>query len=73
MHDWQFYAGGWTCSKCNAHISGRETAVRPASDTRVGTDQVPALKHLPIILDGDGDPVPMLSCEEVPVAIVMES
>jgi hypothetical protein len=50
-----------------------ETACKPMPHTQVGTEQVPALKHLPIILDGNGDPDPMLSCDEVQVAIVMES
>ncbi len=77
MHDWQstyeVLYPDYTCSKCGAVITGRETACKPMDDTRVGTDQVPELRHLPVVLDGNGDPVPMLSCEEVSMAIVMMS
>ena len=72
-HDWQHQPHGWVCPRCTAIITHMETACKPMPHTQVGTEQVPALKHLPIILDGNGDPDPMLSCDEVQVAIVMES
>ena len=72
VHDW-IYQYEWACKNCGAHVSNRETAIRPSPETRVGVNQVPGLRHLPIILDGNGDPVVLLSCDEVPVAIVMES
>jgi hypothetical protein len=83
-HDWQGLPGlseyemvrsyaSWVCAKCGATIGGNETACKPMPDTLVGTDQIPQLKHLPTVLDSDGDPVPMLSCDEVQVCIVMMS